>query len=503
MKTNLNQKKGKVYIVGAGPGDLSLITLKAQKCIEEADVIVYDRLISTDILMIAKSSSEFIYVGKQVNNHIVNQSEINKILVNKALESKIVVRLKGGDPFIFGRGGEEAEELKKFNIDYEIVPGISSSYAVCEYAGIPITHRDYSSSFHVITGHNKVSNDLDYKSFSNIDGTLIFLMGIANLETIVSQLIEGGKPKDTPTAIIQNGTTNNQKEVYGTLANICDLAKQNKIESPAIIVIGRVVTLADKLKWITPKSLNGKKIIITRASHQMSDLTLKLKTQGAEVFQIPVIKILDNNDNSKIGESLTNLKAYSWVVFTSVNGVNSFFENLKKYKIDIRSLNKVAAIGDATKKALEDKGIFVDFMPENYTTEYLASGLVELLNNGDKVLLPRSNIADKAIINILESKGIICCDLAIYKTCLDNRFKNRLLDILNENKIDYITFSSSSTVDNFITLLGIENKKLLDNIKLVCIGEITALCAAKYELKNIMISKLHNIDGIVNTILND
>ncbi len=486
--------KGKVYIIGAGPGDVELLTLKAKKYIEQADIIVYDRLINSSLLMLANDYAEFIYVGKKPNAHTVPQDDINKILVEKALEGKIVARLKGGDPFVFGRGGEEIEELIKYNIYYEVVPGITSAISVPAYLGIPVTHRNYSSSFHVITGHQKDENkNIDYTQLSKLDGTLIFLMGMSNLKQIIEQLIEGGKSIDTPVVIIENGTTNKQRQVYGSLETIYDLAQTNNIKSPSIIIVGKVVELGVKLNQQKYKPLFGKKILITRAKEQSNTLVDILNSYGADIVQCPTIKITNIEDYSQVDNELLNIEKYQWIVFSSVNGVYHFFERMKILKIDIRRINaKIAVVGEITKKAVEDKGFIVELMPKNYTLLDLTEELLKVINCNDNILLPKSNLSDKKILDKLKGHCRVT-DLVIYNTTLDTRYKQILL---NESNFDYIIFTSPSTVENFIILL--ENKNL-SATKIICIGNTTYEKAKSYNLENLMV--LASIDKVIETII--
>lgn len=494
---------GKVYIIGAGPGDPELLTLKAKKYIQKADIIIYDRLVSDSILMFSKPDVEYIYVGKKPGFHIVVQSEINKILVTKALEGKIVARIKGGDPFVFGRGGEEIEELLKCNIDYEVIPGITSAIAVPAYAGIPVTHRNYASSFHIITGHEKNKNNdmYEYKKLANLDGTLVFVMGISNMNSIVNELILGGKPQNTPVAIIQNGTTNRQKQIYGNLENICILAKENNIISPAVMVIGKVAELGKTLSWIKTKTLTGKNILVTRSRTQSSVLAEKLIEQGAEVFQCPTIKIVPVEKYNIVDTEISNIEKYKWIIFTSVNGVKHFFERMKHTKTDIRKIKgDIAVIGEETKKAVEDKGLIVKYIPDKYTSYDLGQGLKTFIKYNDNILLARADIADKNIINILENVGGKCTDLIVYKIMIDNRYQLKLTELLQESKLDYITFASSSTVDNFMKIVGENNRNFLKNIKIICIGPVTAKKAKEHGLEDIIISDVYTIDGMVDTI---
>ena len=462
-----------VYLVGAGPGDEGLITLKGLECIKKADVIVYDNLVNDELLSYAKSNAEIIYVGKKINQHTLPQEKINELLVQKARENKIVVRLKGGDPFVFGRGGEEAIVLKENNILFEIVPGISSSIAALAYAGIPITHRAISTSFHVITGHEdptKEEESVNYELLAKLSGTLVFLMGLNNLSKITSQLLKYGKTPSTPVAVISKGTTPHQKVAIGTLENI----KQNidGITHPAIIAVGEVINLREHINWFEKKPLFRRKILVTRARHQASILSHRIKELGGLAVEFPTIEI------KPLDFELQGLNSYDWIIFTSVNGVETFFEKID----DVRSIGnaKICAIGEATKQAVEKYHLKVDITPTEYVAEALIEELKPLIKNGDKILIPRADVAREILPQQLQELGAEVTVLPLYKTTLPNKSADELREILQD--IDTITFASSSTVKNFVEILGKENLNLIDNKKIACIGPITAETAKEFGL---------------------
>ncbi|OGI24384.1 MAG: uroporphyrinogen-III C-methyltransferase [Candidatus Melainabacteria bacterium RIFOXYA12_FULL_32_12] len=494
--------ENKVYLLGAGPGDEGLITVKGLECIKNADVIVYDNLVNENLLSFAKDTVEKIYVGKKINQHTLVQDEINKLLVQKAKEGKTVVRLKGGDPFVFGRGGEEALELKKEDIPFEIVPGISSSIAALAYAGIPITHRAISTSFHVITGHEdptKEEESVDYQALAQLKGTLVFLMGLNNLGKICSQLLKYGKSSDTPAAVVSKGTTSEQKVAVGTLDNIEQ--KLDNITYPAIIVVGDVINLRESLNWFENKPLFGRKILVTRARHQASALVKKIEEAGGRAIEFPTIEIQSNDNDSQLKQMFDSLNNYQWVIFTSVNGVEIFFEKLKSNDKDIRTIGqaKLCAIGEATRQALENYYLKVDFTPHEYVAEALVEGLKERIKAGDKVLIPRADVAREILPDQLKEMCAVVDVVPLYKTVLPNRSAEELKDILD--KVDTITFASSSTVTNFIQILGRENLHLLDNKEIACIGPITLDTARENGLKSIKMAKKYTIDGLVSLLM--
>lgn len=495
-------EKGKVYITGVGPGDYRLLTLKSLECIEKADVIVYDRLISDKILSFAKEGAELIYVGKKSDYHAVPQERINELIATKALEGKIVARVKGGDPFVFGRGGEEAECLYEHGIEFEIVPGVTSAVSVPAYAGIPVTHRDCSSSLHIITGHerpDKTENVIDYEILAKVEGTLVFLMGVENLQDICVNLVKNGKNGTTPVAVIENGATNHQRVVTGALESIVELVKNTGIKPPAVTVIGEVVNLREKLNWFPKGKLAGKRIVVTRAREQASMLSEKIVELGGEAIEFPTIRIAKLEDFHQFDAVLANIASYAWLVFTSVNGVRAFFKRMKDQRIDIRSLfgKKLCAIGEATRKEMNELGFNVDYVPAQYTTDELLKDLLEMVKPGERVLLARADIANPELASGLSAKGILVDDLTVYRTLPETAAKERITRLLDGKKIDFITFTSSSTVKNFLAIVGAENIKKLSNIKIACIGPVTAATAKELGLHVTAVADIYTIDGLV------
>jgi uroporphyrinogen III methyltransferase/synthase len=498
--------KGKVYILGAGPGDYGLLTIKAADCIRKADVIVYDRLINASIYGLAKKDAEFINVGKMPDHHLVPQDMINEILLNKALEGKVVARVKGGDPFVFGRGGEEAEVLQKNDIEFEIVPGITSAVAVAAYAGIPVTHRDYCSSLHIITGHEKPGRDvsfIDYEVISKLEGTLVFLMGMKNLKEICTNLIKYGKDRMTPAAVIERGTTIDQRVIVGTLEDISTKVMDEGVKSPAVTVIGTVVGLRESLNWFPKGKLKGKRVLVTRAREQASSLVEEIRKLGGEAIEFPTIRIEEPLDYGHIDRVLSDLKSYKWIVFTSVNGVKAFFKRMRVLKIDIRSLweTRIGAVGEATAIELSMMGLNVDYMPVDYTTKELLNGLVELVKKGEKVLLARADIASKELSDGLKNNDIDFEELTVYRTVVEAAMKDAVQELLIQNRVDYITFTSSSTAKNFVEILGNESISLLDKVKTVCIGPVTSQTAQELGLHVSAVADKYTINGLIDKLV--
>lgn len=497
---------GRVYILGVGPGDYKLITLKAIECISKADVIVYDRLVSTKILGFAKEDAELVYVGKMPDCHTVSQDGINEILVKKALEGKTVARVKGGDPFVFGRGGEEAEALYENGIEFEIIPGVTSAIAVPAYAGIPVTHRDFCSSLHIITGHerpDKTGSSIDYEALAKTEGTLVFLMGVKNLPEISARLIDCGKDKKTPAAVIEKGTTGEQRIVTGTLENIAGKVTEAGMASPAVTVIGKVVELREKISWFRKGQLAGKRVIVTRAREQSSKLVEKIEELGGEALEFPTIKIADPLTFEQFDEALENLKRFKWLVFTSVNGVKAFFHRMRVKGIDIRVLFgiKLCAIGEATAEELKKIGLHIEYMPEKYTTGDLVEGLMRRIEEGEKVLLARAELGSEELPDGFTRNHIDFADIAVYRTIPDRIDKEEIMSLIEEGKVDYITFTSSSTVNNFLAVIGNKNIEKLSEIKTVCIGPITAKTALDAGLTVYATAGEHTINGLVDKLI--
>ena len=498
-------KKGKVYLVGAGPGDLGLLTLKAKKVLEEADVVIYDYLANKRFLDFCKEEAEKIYVGKKEGAHTLPQEEINKLLVKKAEEGKTIVRLKGGDPFLFGRGGEEAEALFEENISFEVIPGITSAIAVPAYAGIPVTHRNYTSTLAIITGHeaeDKEESKIDFSALSKI-GTLIFLMGVKNIPNIAKRLIEEGKSPEIPVAVIQWGTLPKQKTATGTLKNIVERVKEKGITAPAIIIVGEVVELREKFNWFETKPLFGKKIIVTRTREQASKLVEKLEELGAMCYEIPTIKI-EALVNDKIYQTIEKLPSYDWIIFTSENGVKVFFKILWEKGRDVRVLgnSKIAVIGSSTKAFLEKMGIRADLIPEKeFTQEGLVSAFSRIDIKDKNVLIPRAKEAREFLPQKLKEIGAKVDVLPVYETKTCEESKERLKNILKEG-VDIVTFTSSSTVKNFFRLIEETEKDSLKNIVFASIGPITSVTLKEFGFEPHIEAKEYTIEGLVNAIEN-
>ena len=497
--------KGYVYLVGAGPGDPKLITLKGSECIAKADVLVYDRLASRRLLTLARPDCEMIYVGKSPDRHTLKQDEINQLLVDKGLEGKIVTRLKGGDPFVFGRGGEEAEALLEAGISFEVVPGITSAISVPAYAGIPVTHRDLTSSFAIITGHEdptKNETALHWEHLANSHGTLIFLMGMENLPLIAKKLMENGKEGTTPVGIIQWGTRPEQRTLVGQLDNIAGEVKKEGFTNPSIIIVGEVVSLREKLQWFEKRPLSGQRIVVTRARHQASKLSQEIEDLGGEAWEFPVIEIAPVADKSYLEKAIQALPEFQYLIFTSVNGVDAFFEELKLQARDVRDLSglQIVAIGPATQAALDKRGLRVAYVPEEYRAEKIVEGLAGRIKPGEKVLLARAEEARDVLPESLKEMGAEVWDVPVYQTVLGSANKAELQSLLKDKMIHAVTFTSSSTVRNFVSLLD-GDLSLLDGVKLYSIGPITSETARGLGLTVYKEAAQYTIGGLVEALM--
>jgi len=497
-------KKGIVYLIGAGPGDPELLTLKGKKFLALAEVIVYDYLVNPELLKFARDGAEIIYVGKTRGHKEMPQREINRLITKKALEGKIVARLKGGDPFIFGRGGEEAVELARHGIRFDVIPGVSSPIGATSYAGIPLTHRDYSSSFAVVTGHKdskKLKTSLPWEALARI-GTVVFLMGVEMLEQNLKKLVEMGKSPDTPVAIITWGTLPNQSTLTGTLGNIVDLSKEKKISSPSIIVVGDVVNLRNKINWFESKPLFGKTVLVTRARIQAKIFAELLEEEGAQVIEFPTIDVAPLRTSTRIDKAIENLDRYNWLIFTSVNGVTFFFQRLREMQSDVRDLKgiRIAAIGEKTKSEINKMGIKVDLIPQ----EFRAEGLIELFEkidvDGSRVLIPRAKIARQILPVKLRKMGASVDVLPVYETKMPEKLKiDKLRRLLRNGFIDVITFTSSSTVKNFFSMIG-RDKKIISRSTIACIGPITAETIRSFGIEPEIISGTYTVQGLTKEI---
>lgn len=501
-------EKINVFLVGAGPGDPGLITVKGRQCIENADVIIYDYLASPALLKYARNQAEMIYVGKKGGHHTLSQDEINSLIIEKAKAGLKVCRLKGGDPFIFGRGGEEAELLVENGIPFEVVPGVTSAIAAAAYAGIPLTHRKLTATLAFITGHedpHKEESNIDWDSLARGIGTLVFFMGVKNLPDITQKLIANGKSPETPVALIRWGTTPRQKTVTGTLDNITDRVKKAGLKSPAIIVVGEVVQLREALKWFENRPLLGKRIVVTRARQQASDLVWRLSELGAECLEFPTIKVVPADDQRPIYRAVQNLLAYDWIIFTSVNGVKFFFEHLFGSNKDVRALTHLhtAAIGPATADKLFEYGLRSDIMPNNYRAEAVveAFGKIDLI--GKKILLPRAKEARPVLPVELRKMGAEVDEVAAYLTVKVRENADQLIRQLEDMTVDLITFTSSSTVQNFKDLLPSEKfPQLIKDVNIASIGPITTETAKEAGFNVSFTAESYTIPGLCDAIVN-
>ena len=502
----MSPARGKAYIVGAGPGDPGLITVKGLEAIQRADVIIYDRLMNPYLLSHAPAGAEWVYAGKSASGRVMEQVEIERLLVEKTRQGKIVVRLKGGDPMVFGRGGEEAEALAEQGLDFEIVPGISSAVAAPAYAGIPLTHRARSSSFAVVTGREDPSKEWPHVPWDKLIGgvgTLTVLMGAESLPRVVERLVEGGLAVEMPVAAIQWGTDPRQRTVVGTIQNIVELVEAAEIGAPSVLVVGEVVRLRDRLRWFDKKPLFGKRVLVTRSRDQASALSRLLEEAGAEPVELPVIDIRPPKDWGPLDAALGKLSEYDWAIFTSVNPVRMVWDRLRVAGLDARAFSGVSlcAVGAATAQALRGHGLEPDFVPERYTGEDMVKGLGEEALRGRRVLLPRTDIAPQELVGELESAGARVDQVVAYRTATPVKSRKKVKELLTRGQVDIVTFSSSSTVQNLVRLMGDDAPSMLGGLTIACIGPVTARAAEKNGLNVAITAKEHTIPGLVSSIV--
>ncbi|MCI8549827.1 MAG: hydroxymethylbilane synthase [Lachnospiraceae bacterium] len=490
-------QSGKVWLVGAGPSDAGLFTIKGAKVLSEAQVVVYDRLVGQGILQMMPEEAEKIDVGKYSGNHPVPQEEINRILLEKAREGKRVVRLKGGDPFVFGRGGEELELLVSHGIPFEVVPGVTAATAVTAYGGIPLTHRDYCSSVHLITAHKKrgSSEGLDFDTLAKLDGTLVFYMGLSGLGEICKGLLEAGMAADMPAAVISEGTTAAQRQVVSDLLHLKEETEKAGIASPALIVVGKVCSLSETFHWAKDRPLGNRRVIVTRPKKRSLGMAERLTVLGAEVVLLPAIETKPIEDSEAIQAAVSDIRNYAWIGFTSAEGVDSFFDRLRRAGTDIRELYGIrfAVIGPATGKALEKRGIFVDLMPGTYTGKVLGGLLAGAVKPGERLLLARADIGTEEVTGPLEEAGVSFDDIAVYRTVPagNGAVKPEI------GPDDIVTFTSASTVRGFVALYPeLDYKKVTG----LCIGAQTAMEAEKYGIRTV-VSDRADMDSMVEKLL--
>lgn len=506
---------GLVTLVGAGPGDVGLLTLKGAKALGTADVIVYDYLANDRLLKLAKPTAKKIFAGKKGGGQSIPQPEIERILIEEAKAGHTVVRLKGGDPFVFGRGGEEALALARAGVRFEVIPGVSSAIGVPAYAGIPLTHRDFGSEVTFVTGHEdpRKGEESEEEATERLSAvpwdslakmsTIVILMGHGNLRANLSRLISYGKPRDTPAALVSWGTYPQQKSVIATLGTLADETEKKGIPSPTIVIIGEVVRLHEILNWYETKHLFNKTILVTRTQEQSSEITSLLEERGALVLEFPTIQLLPLKNYKKLDRAISRIKNYDWIIFTSANGVRYFWERLVALKKDVRWLAKlkVGAIGPATAGALKEKGIWVDLLPKEFRAEGMLKALKEASIMKKRVLIPRAKEGREVLIDGLKE---LKCKVEVaeaYRNVIPKVPSWELEKLFFESKPNWITFASSSSVDNFVKILGKKNlKTYLARVKIACIGPITAASAKKQGIKVDVVPEESTMTNLVNAL---
>ena len=498
-----------IYLVGSGPGDPGLFTVKGVRCMQEADAIVYDRLAPRALLGYAKPDAEKIYVGKKPGNPTMSQEEINNLLVEKGRAgTNVVVRLKGGDPYVFGRGGEEALALKRAGLPFEVVPGVTSGIAAPAYAGIPVTHRKVATSVAFVTGHEdptKGSQDVDWERLSNGADTLVLYMGLGRLEEISKGLVEAGRDPDTPVACVRWGTLPEQRTLTGTLQDIADKVAEAGLKPPAIIVVGDVVALREEgLDWYERRPLFGRRVVVTRSRAQAGELSRDLEQLGAEVHEFPTIEITPPEDFGPLDAAIRDLDSFGLIVFTSVNGVESFFGRLRYHGLDLRAVPrdaKVAAIGPATAARIQGAGLRVDVVPEEYRAEALIEALGAHPLAGERVLIPRAKVAREVLPEKLREAGAEVIVPPAYESVPSSEGKEEVSLRLQSGEIDCVTFTASSTVENFVGAFGgREAARLLEGTRVACIGPITAGTARKHGIRVDAQAKEYTITGLIEAV---
>jgi uroporphyrinogen III methyltransferase/synthase len=502
------KSKGSVYLVGAGPGDAGLLTLRGAELLRLAEVVISDVLVNPELLRLASASAEIIARGNHKRDGGLTQEQLTELMLARAREGKIVVRLKGGDPFIFGRGGEEAEALVAEKISFEVVPGVSSVVAAANYAGIPLTHREHCSSFTVFTGHSDTADAptaLRYEQIAKIPGTKVVLMGMDNLADWTQSLIAHGMNPETPVAVVHRGTTGRQKSVAGTLATIAKLAAKEKISPPAITILGDVVKLRGKLNWFENLPLFGKKIVVTRRPEQAGTFAQRLTNLGADVLEVPTIKITEPLEKMAIVDALLEINSYDWLIFTSANGVTAFFDMFFKRFQDLRDLGgaRIAAVGPKTAAKLRELHLQVDLQPEEYVGKKIVAEFKKFQDiDNVKMCLFRAEVANKDLPDALMEEGAIVDDIAVYRTVAETEDRTGAAARLAEEGADWVTFTSSSTVEHFHARFDLPKlMKQFPQLKLASIGPETSKAIVALGLKPTLEAKEHTTDGLIAALL--
>jgi uroporphyrinogen III methyltransferase/synthase len=497
--------KGLVSLIGAGPGDPGLLTLRGAEALAGADVVVYDYLANPALLAHARPEAERVYVGKKAGSHTLSQDEINRLLVERGLAGQRVARLKGGDPFVFGRGGEEALALAEAGVPFEVIPGVTSAVAAPAYAGIPVTHRGLSSSLAVITGHEdpaKEETALDWSRLATGVDTLIFLMGAGNLPHIVEQLVAHGRPAETPVALVRWGTTPKQQTVSGTLADIVQRVEAAGLKPPVVTVVGQVAGLRGQLNWFETLPLFGQRILVTRTRQQAGALSARLRALGADAIELPTVCLEPPDDWEPLDAAIASLSSFDWLVFTSANGVAHFWERIGRAGLDARAFHrlKLAAIGPATAAELEARGLQADLVPEEYVAEAIVSGLGDV--HGRRVLLARADLARPALATLLRQGGAEVVEVTAYRTVRPAEDAAELRDLMAQ--VTVATFTSSSTVRNLDAMArdaGLDLAQALAQATVACIGPITAGTARELGLPVHLVAEEYTIAGLVRALV--
>ena len=504
--TSRKTDRGLVVLTGAGPGDADLITLAGCKWLKLADTVIYDRLSTECLLSICRVNSERIYVGKQPGQAAASQEQINDLLVAKCREGRLVVRLKGGDPLTFGRGGEEAQALAEANLPYRIVPGVTAASAAAAHAGIPLTDRRCASSVAFVTGHedpSKTESGIDYGALAKLD-TLVFYMGIGRLGEIADRLMQAGLSAETPAAVVQNTATPQQQTVVATIATIAEQAAAADVQPPALIVIGKVVALREHLAWFEQLPLFGKTVMVTRTRQQASELSQKLRDLGADVIEAPTIELSPLEDFAAVDAALSRLSEFDWLVLTSPNGATALLDRLAASGMDARSLagTRIAAVGPATADVLGRRSIKADLMPDEFTTEALGEAMKSAGIDGAKILLARADIATDILPDILRAGGAQVEQITLYRTIRPAALPQQAVEALQAGKVDWITFTSSSTVENFLALApALADSVNPVGVKLAAIGPVTTDALASRGLPPTVVAEPHTITGLVDAIV--
>jgi uroporphyrinogen III methyltransferase / synthase len=501
-------RRGIVYLVGAGPGDPGLLTLKGKECLEQADIVLYDYLANPALLDHAPVHAQRVYVGRRGRGQYQQQSEINRVLIERAQAGQVVVRLKGGDPFVFGRGGEEAEAVAAAGVPFEVVPGVTAAVAVPAYAGIPVTHRTLASTMTVVTGHedpSKGTTVIDWPRLAITSGTLVFMMGMKTLPLIVSRLLEEGRSPHTPVAAIRWGTRSTQQTIIGTLQDIVVKASQAQLEPPTVIVVGEVVRLREELNWFEKRPLFGKRIVVTRPREQAQEFLRLLAAYGAEAVLAATIRTVPPSTWKTVDQAIEKLSGYAWLIFTSANGIAPFIERLKKAGKDVRAMAHlhIGAIGPRTAEELTRYALTADLVPSAFQAEGMVAAMNQFDLRGTNILIPRAEVARELLPEQLRLKGATVDVVSVYRTVLPETGLATVKEQLEAGEIHVVTFTSSSTVTNFVELVGGPEaaRRIGARTTIACIGPITARTAEEHGLPVTIMPEENTVPALAQAIV--